>query len=369
MKKLTVAVVGLHRGANLADIILKNTNNIELVAVCDLDRALADKYAKEHSIPAVYYSLEEVLKTNVEAVILATPIPNHAEHVIKALNAGKHVLSEVISATTIEDCIRIAEAVKKSGKKYMMEENYCFYRPLTIVKNMVDSGLLGDMYYGESDYLMDFELRPGFPDSLQEWRRNTYFGRRGHPYITHTLGPLCYVLGSDIKKVTCMAAGKFEGITADKTCALMLETENGGMIRLRNSFMCARPDLYTYYSVQGTKGCYQGAVGAMDEHKIHIRGLCGSNEWRNVYDFRGFLPKEWQELYEDGTFDDTKDDCCTLFDSGTAILLNAFAKSVLEDTDPPVNLKRSLNWTAAGILSTQSVNNGGEPVEIPDFGL
>lgn len=367
MKKVKVAVAGLHRGGNLADFIVKYTTNIELVAVCDLDRSLADRYAKEHNIPAVYYSLDDVLKTDIDAVVLATPIPNHEEHVVKSLNAGKHVLSEVISATTIEGCQRIADAVKASGKKYMMEENYCYYRPLTIVKNMIDNGLLGDMYYGESDYLMDFEQRPGFPD-IQPWRKQVYFGRRGHPYITHTLGPLCYALGSDIKTVTCMAAGRHDGVTADKTCVLMLQTQDNGMIRLRNSFMCARPDLYTYYSVQGTKGCYQGSIGSMDCHKIHIRGLCGSQEWRDVYDFKGFLPKEWQ-LYPKDYFDDTSDDGCTLYDSGTPLLLQSFAKAILEDTEPPVSAKRSLNWTAAGILSEQSVKNGGEPVEIPDFGL
>lgn len=367
MRKVKVAVTGLHRGGNLADFIVKYTTNIELVAVCDLDRSLADRYAKEHNIPAVYYSFDDVLKTDIDAVVLATPIPNHEEHVVKSLNAGKHVLSEVISATTIEGCQRIADAVKASGKKYMMEENYCYYRPLTIVKNMIDNGLLGDMYYGESDYLMDFEQRPGFPD-IQPWRKQVYFGRRGHPYITHTLGPLCYALGSDIKTVTCMAAGRHDGVTADKTCVLMLQTQDNGMIRLRNSFMCARPDLYTYYSVQGTKGCYQGSIGSMDCHKIHIRGLCGSQEWRDVYDFKGFLPKEWQ-LYPKDYFDDTSDDGCTLYDSGTPLLLQSFAKAILEDTEPPVSVKRSLNWTAAGILSEQSVKNGGEPVKIPDFGL
>ena len=368
MNKVKTAVVGLHRGSALANFILQYVPDIELVAVSDLDRPLADQYAREHQIPAVYDSLDDVLKTDVDAVILATPIPDHAAHIVQSLRAGKHVLSEVICATTIEDCQKIADTVKASGKKYMMEENYCFYRPLTIVKNMIDNGLLGDMYYGESDYLMDFELRPGFPDSVQPWRRQVYFGRRGHPYITHTLGPLCYALGSDIKTVTCMAAGRHPGVPADKTCALMLQTQNGGMIRLRNSFMCARPDLYTYYSVQGTRGCYQGTIGSMDYHKVHIRGLCGPQEWRNVYDFKGFLPKEWQ-VFPDGYFNDSADDGCTLYDSGTALLLGSFARSILDDTEPLVSAKRALNWTAAGILSEQSVNCGGEPMDVPDFGL
>ena len=113
MRRIKTAVVGLHRGKLLADFILKYVHSLELVAVAEHDRKLADKYALENNIPAVYYELDDLLKTDVEAVILATPIPDHAEHVTKALDAGKHVLSEVISATTIEDCQRIADAVKR----------------------------------------------------------------------------------------------------------------------------------------------------------------------------------------------------------------------------------------------------------------
>ncbi|NLE14200.1 MAG: Gfo/Idh/MocA family oxidoreductase [Clostridiales bacterium] len=369
MKRVKTAVVGLRRGATLAKFALNYVKSIEIVAVCDLNRELADKFALENGIPAVYYELDEVLKTDVEAVILATPIPDHAEHTIKTLNAGKHLLCEVISATSIEDCQRIANACKANPSvRYMMEENYCWYRPLTIVQNMIKAGLFGDMYYGESDYLMDFQFRAGFPDSVQPWRRKTYFGRRGHPYITHTLGPLCYTLGSDIKTVTCLGAGSHPGVPADRTCVLLLQTHDGGMIRLRNSFMCTRPDLYTYYSVQGTKGCYQGSVGATDTHKVHIRGLCGSQEWRDVYDFRGLLPKEW-DMYPKDFFDDSEDNGTTKYDSGTPLLLDAFAKSIISNTTPPVSAKRSLNWTAAGILSEMSINNSGQPVEIPDFGL
>ena len=367
MKRVKTAVVGLHRGKLLADFILKYIHSLELVAIAEFDREAADQYALANNIPAVYDSLDELLKTNVEAVVLATPIPDHANQVIKALDAGKHVLSEVICATTIEDCQRIADAVKRSGRKYMMEENYCYYLPLTIVQNMIKTGMLGEIYYGESDYLMDFETRKGFPDSVQQWRRQVYFGRRGHPYITHSLGPLCYTMNSDIKTVTCMGSGKFDGVVADRTCVLMLQTQNGGMIRLRNSFMGPRPDLYTYYSVQGTRGCYQGSVGATDTHKIHIRDICGPQEWRDVYDFKGLLPKEWDIIPEG--FDFAKDNGTSFYDSGTPLLLEAFGKCILNDTEPPISAKRSLNWTAAGILSEQSINNGGEPVDVPDFGL
>lgn len=368
MKKVKTAVVGLNRGGILAKHILDYVKKLDLISVCDIDKAKADKFALDNKIESVYYSIDDLLKTDVEAIIFATPIPDHPQHVIAALNADKHVLSEVTSGITIDECKKIAEAVKKSGKKYMLEENYCYYRPITIVHNMIKSGLLGDIYYAESDYLMDFQLRPGFPAQLQNWRKEVYFGRRGHPYITHSLGPLSFLMNDKIKTVTCMGAGKFEDLVADRTCVLMCQTEKGGMIRLRNSFVSSRPDIYTHYNFQGTKGAYQGSQSKDDYHKIHIRGLMKNDEWRNIYDFKEYLPKEWN-LYPDNYFDDSVDTGTDKYDVGAPLLLDAFADCIINDTEPPINADFALNWTAAGILSEESINNGSIPVEIPDFGF
>lgn len=370
MSKVKIGVVGLHRGSLLAGYIAKYCQKSELTAVADLDKKLADDFAAEYNVKQVYYNLEDMLKSDVDAVVLATPIPDHAKHVVAALDAGKHVLSEVVAATTIDECNEIAAAIKRSGKKYMLEENYCYYRPLTIVKNMVDNDLLGDLYYAECDYLMDFNLRPEFPEGLQKWRKEVYFGTKGHPYITHSIGPLSFIMNDKIKSVSCIGAGDIEGLTADKTCVLLCKTEKGKLIKLRHSFVCARPDVYTYYSFQGTKGCYQGATNVDDMHKVHLRGVHQPNEWKNLFDFRGFLPKEW-DIFPENHFEemDKRDDCTSQYDTGAPLLLEEFANCILNDTEPPVSAELALNWTAAGIMSQLSCANGGEVLEVPTFDL
>lgn len=372
MNAVKMAVVGLGRGGILAKHILNYCREkAELVAVCDIDKALADKFFREHNISQVYYSLDDLLKTDIDAIVLATPIPFHAEQVVKILEAGKHVLSEVVSAITFEECQKIADAVKKSGKKYMLEENYCYYRPITIVKNMIDNGLLGDVYYAECDYLMDFTLRPGFPKDpvwQENWRGKTYFGVKGHPYITHSIGPLSFLMNDKIKSVSCVGAGELDDFQADKTCVLLCKTENGNLIKLRHAFVSSRPDVYTYYSFQGSKGCYMGATSKHDIHKIHLRGICASNEWRNLYDFKGFLPKEW-DVYPEAFFNDFEkvDDCTSQYDHGAPLLINAFADAIINDTTPAINIDFALNWTAAGIASQISAENNGEMVDVPSF--
>lgn len=366
--KVRLGIAGLRRGA--AHVRAgKIAPHVEVTAIADLDLKLAKAVGEEHGINEIYGSLEELLASSkCDAVVIATPIPDHADHTIATLAAGKHVLSEVTCCTDRNDLSRIAEAVRKSGKQYMLAENYVYIRAWTIVRNMAKAGLFGDVYYAESDYLMDFQLRPNFPDGIQAWRKEVYFGRHGHPYITHTLGPLAHIMGERIRTVACMEAGHQYELTSPNTCVLMMQTDKGNMIRLRNSFVSSRPDLYTYYSIQGTQGCYQGPQGPTDYHKIHIKGLCKPGEWRNLFDFAGFLPAEWRMYTENGVwFNDAIDDGVSMYDSGCALMQDDFARALIEGKEMPITMEDALNWTAAGILSHDSAINGSAPVNVPEY--
>lgn len=374
-KKLKIGVVGLKRGQIHALNAIK-ASNVELTAICDIDKERADSIKK--SFPdsvKVYYNHKELCEdSNVDAVVMATPIDVHAETVIDALNAGKHVLSEVIVATTIDDIYRIGEAIKKSKKKYMMAENYCYIRPLLIVENLIKNGKFGEIYYAESDYLKDFqEYNPNFPN-IGGWRQKTYFGRKGHPYITHSLGPLLHIMKEKIKTVSAMAAGHSFDMVADNTCTLMLETDKGHLIRLRSSFVSPRPDQVTYYSFTGENGCYQAPQGPTDYHKIFINGECqrgGWNSpggWKNVYEYKDYADSKWKEFWNINEYEGKLDnDTYELYDSGALMMLEEFADCVLNDKPVPISFEDAANWTAAGLISADSVNAGSKPLDVPNF--
>ena len=368
MDKLRVGVVGLQRGSvHCANSVA--SENTELVAVCDIDKAKADRFAGKYGVRAYYDHRELCAADDIDAVIMATPIDVHAETVVDALNAGKHVMSEVIVATTLDDIRRIGDAIKKSGKVYMMAENYCYIRPLLIVEEMIKRGMFGEIYYAESDYLKDFqEYHPLFPN-IGGWRQKTYFGRRGHPYITHTIGPLLHIMGEKVTKVSCMASGRAFDMPADSTCALMLETEKKHLIRLRASFVSPRPDNVTYYSFQGTKGCYQAPQGPTDFHKVFIKDVCKPGEWKNVYEFKELVTDEWKKYWNPDNYaaDLPDNDTYELYDSGALMMLDKFADCVMNGTPVPVSFEDAANWTAAGLLSADSVNLGSVPIDVPEF--
>lgn len=362
---IRIGIAGLRRGAVYLEKA-RALNNAVVTAICDIDRARADALGEQYGIENVFYDYDQLLESDVDAIVVATPITDHKEHVIAALRAGKHVLSEVICATTVEDCKELYVAVKASDRKYMMAENYCYIRPVTIVKNMVSNGKLGDIYYAESVYLKDFaEYHPDFPE-IGGWRQPTYFGRKGHPYITHSIGPLLDVMKDKVVSVTAMGAGNMYDMVADNTCALLCRTARGRLVYLRSSFVSPRPDNFIYYSFQGSKGCYQGPQGDTDYHKVHFRKEMGPNQWKNVYAFPEYYPEGIPKEYQ--LTPPWDNDPYLLYDSGFENMYQAFVDCIVNDTEPPIGIDDAINWTLTGILSSESVVSG-KTVEIPSFSV
>jgi len=92
--KVKIAVVGVGGMGGSHINSLKDLDNCELVAVCDIDKEIADKKGKEYDVK-VFYSHEDLLKSKIaDAVIIATPHYDHTTIAIAAMDAGVHVLTE-----------------------------------------------------------------------------------------------------------------------------------------------------------------------------------------------------------------------------------------------------------------------------------
>ena len=115
--------------------------NCTVEAVSDLRSDRRDLLMKVYQCSRSYESLEKlILDPNIEAVFIATPAPDHARHVIAALNAGKHVLCAVPVALTIDDCNSVREAVRRTGLTYMMAETSVFRQNTISVKKFYSEG-------------------------------------------------------------------------------------------------------------------------------------------------------------------------------------------------------------------------------------
>lgn len=360
MDRVRIGVLGAGRGAALA-AAMRHAPSAELAAICDQDEERLRWAAEMTGVPAIYTSYDDMLGARIDAVLVASPMPLHVAHSIAALQAGKHVLCEVTAATSIEQCWELLEAVQASGLKYMLAENYCYLRPWSIVLGMVRAGFFGEVYYGEADQLQEFKGGFPHPDTGYNWRTAELALRRGHQYITHNLGPLYWAFRERVKTVACLGSGQhhLDWARADDTCVVLCQTERGKLIRIRLDFFSDRPMNVTYYGLQGTGAAYEGPRGPRDEHKVYVHGKTPAGEWQSLWDFEEFLPAAWRRLPAEVANNS--------WDGGSALMIEEFARCVIEDTRPPIDVVDALNMTAPGLLSEVSREQGGIPVEVPDF--
>ena len=142
-KKVRVGVVGLGFGAEFVPLYQKHPD-AECVAVCQRDEAKMKQVADTFKVTKRYTRYEDMLKDkDIDAIHVVTPIAAHAPMTVAALEAGKHAASTVPMATTVQDCLKIAEARKKSGKVYMMMETAVYTREFLFVKEKADKGSWG----------------------------------------------------------------------------------------------------------------------------------------------------------------------------------------------------------------------------------
>jgi len=152
MDKLRVAVIGcgqiaqthFHNYASMG-------NDIELIAVCDINEQKANDAAQRFGAKHVYTDAREMLKRDdIDSVDVCVHNNKHAALTIMALEAGKNVYCEKPMAGTYADAVKMYETAKKCGKKLAIQLNEIFSTEARIAKKLIDAGELGNLYHARS---------------------------------------------------------------------------------------------------------------------------------------------------------------------------------------------------------------------------
>ena len=153
----TVGLIGCGgRGGSLAAALLEATT-APLVAMCDLfeEQITKAKQRIGRQSPKEYRDLNELLATDVDAVIIATPPFLHAEHFEAAVKAGKHIYIEKPAAVTVEDCKRIMRASDSADRKLNITMGFQRRYAATYLKAKAahDAGSIGDIRMAHAHFL------------------------------------------------------------------------------------------------------------------------------------------------------------------------------------------------------------------------
>jgi predicted dehydrogenase len=151
MSILKIAVIGVGSISESHLNSYKRNPDVEIYAVCDLNEERAKQKAAAYGAQKIYTDYREVLADPaIDAVSICTWNNTHAEISVAALDAGKHVLVEKPLAKTVEEALRIQEAVKRNGKVLQVGFVRRYDKNIKMLRQFSENGDFGDIYFAKA---------------------------------------------------------------------------------------------------------------------------------------------------------------------------------------------------------------------------
>ena len=169
MEYIKYGIAGLGGAWMFHSAGLRNNDKIKFISAFDIDERKLKKASRIYNME-YYTDYDELLKSDIDAVLIMVPHFLHEEFVIRAARAGKHVLCEKPMARTLEECDNMINTTENAGVKFMIAENHRFLPAHKYIADAVRQGLLGDIFLirayegvNEIPGLMDPDLWKGDP--------------------------------------------------------------------------------------------------------------------------------------------------------------------------------------------------------------
>ncbi len=154
-QKLRLGIVGIGGIFNAVHAApLLEHPDVEIVAVCDIVKSKAQKFADAHGIKHVYEKFSDLIaRKDIDVVDICTSNKFHSIIAVEALNAGKHVFTEKPDAINGAEAQKMADAAAKSGKVLMAMRNNRFRQASKFAKRFIEDGHMGEIYTGRCGWI------------------------------------------------------------------------------------------------------------------------------------------------------------------------------------------------------------------------
>lgn len=277
--------------------------NGHLVAVCDTDQDKADSFADKYGVKA-FYSIDDMLKgSDQELDVIAVCTPNgwHAEHSIRALEAGKHVICEKPMALSSADCRKMIQVADLTGKHLIIVKQNRYNPPVVAVKTAIENGHLGRIF---SVQLSCFWNRNA------EYYRNSWKGTLGmdggtlYTQFSHFIDMLNWMIGHISEVNSYMHNYAHKGIIEfEDTGVAIIRFNNGAIGTVNytvNSYAKNMEGSLTIFGEKGTVkigGQYLNVLEYQAIQDFKISGLPSGNPANNYGDYQGSMSNH-EKVYE-----------------------------------------------------------------------
>ena len=400
IEQVRVGIIGVgNRGYGHVKTINALQPHAKIVAIADaresrVKRALEELKELNGRKPKVktYSGDEEVWKKmidrdDIDLIVVATPAPDHAHMVIYAMEHGKHVVSEVPIAFTLQEAWDIVNTAEKTRRHCMMLENVCYGEEELWVLNMVNKGVFGKLTHAEAAYihpiLQKMFIKSDDPKTsayYKQWRLRLHAEMHGNLYPTHGLGPVANYMKVGrgdwfdyLVSVESVEESLHEYSTrspknndfydrkyfshGDMNSAL-IKTAKGRSILLQHDVVTPRP--YTRINaLAGTKAYHEGYPSRLS---LYDEGY--GHHWLNDAKF-----DEMKKKYEHPIWVQMKKDAEEHGGHGGMdyIMWYRLIKNLNEGNALDMDVYDGVNWSVIVPLTKLSVELGSIPVKFPDF--
>jgi len=357
---ISVGVVGLGRFGTHFVGLFKKHPRVKRIALCDLHPERLAECAREFEIEETYPSLEEICKSDIEALAIFSQPWLHTRQCIQAMEAGKHISCAVPAAYSLDECDDLVRAVEKTGMLYMNFETSFFRPECAFCRKKAAEGAFGQFIYAQAEYFHDFSL--GLEDIArhrwgEEWSRD----KSGSPpmyYPTHSVSFIVSVMGAHMTEVSAQGFiypgddwfrkdTMWKNPFSDEVA--LFRMSNGATARICEFRRVGYPTVERVSAVYGTEGSFEhslsGAVWVDIEGKEEVKP-----------------PMHHEELPEPLA--------SNLGGHGGshAYLVHEFVDAVDKKRLPRINVWEAVRYCAPGLVAHKSALKGGELLKVPDWG-
>ncbi len=284
---LSVGIIGAGGIARSHIRAIEENDNIQLAAVMDVDGTRAEAVAAEYEVRA-YTNMEALLEDpEVEAVHVCTPHKFHTEAVVKAAEAGKHVIVEKPMALTLAECDQMVDACEQAGKILMVGQVMRYYPVNRLIKRMIADGEIGEV--GHLMRRRYSYFNPTGPDShYRHWYLDLEVGGICVLYCfgPHEYDILHWYLNSPVTEVYARGTESTELYRGQKdTYTAVMTHANGSVSVLSQSVVC-HSSAHDQYII-GSKGSMMlaGQKLIVNGKEVPVEGTSGEGMPNQIREF------------------------------------------------------------------------------------
>ena len=345
----------------------------QVAAVADSRPDRLQRLQETYRCDTAYRSFDElVADKSIEAVAVFTGAPDHVAHAVQAMKNGKHVVSAVPAAQSVDQCGQLLEAVRETGMTYMLAETSYYRSPAITARDFVRKGEFGNIFYTEAEY-----LHPGIENlwADKDGKRTWRYGRPPMFQGSHCTAYVVCVTGERLVSVSCIGIKGSDPAYSDNIydnpfCNefALFRTDRGNAFRVARTWEGAHMhaeraqwfgDKMSFF-MESANGLPSVIVRQAGERGADDAGFATSKPVKEEF----VQPEWWQtEALPESMRANTG------HGGSHTLLTHEFVDSLMRERKPAMDVEVALAMASAACVAHDSAFKDGAQLEIPEFAL